>query len=75
MWVPLKVMDCSGSGWFCGFEEKEGRREVSGPFGPRGVGSTTNGLGHQVASLAGLEVQLSPGSQMPLACPLFLQAG
>lgn len=45
--------------------EEKGHPEVSGPFGWRGVGNTTSGLGHQVASLAGLEVQLSPGSQMP----------
>lgn len=48
----LKVTDCSGNGWIYGFQEKKGHREVSGPSGIR-VGSTKNGLGHQVASLAG----------------------
>lgn len=54
--------------------EKKGHPEVSDPFGWRGVGNTTSGLGHQVASLAGLEVQLSPGSQMPRVFLIFLQA-
>lgn len=58
--VPLSVMDCLGSGWFYGFEEEKPTGSVRSTGARRGVDSTTNGLGHQVASLAGLEVQLSP---------------
>lgn len=54
-------------------EKRQPRRVRS--IWERGVcGRTTNGLGHQVASLASLEAQLIPGSQILLMFLFFLSA-